>query len=76
MLDITQYLIANPLVGIGLGILVLLCIYNVLRRQMRVAVGIWLVVLAVLFYVHRQAAQAYADMPDTDLVQPPGVEAP
>jgi hypothetical protein len=43
---------------------------------MRVAVGIWLVVLAVLFYVHRQAAQAYADMPDTDLVQPPGVEAP
>lgn len=71
MLDITQYLIANPLIALGLGILVALCVYNLLRREMKVAIGMWLAILAVLFYVHVQAAARYAD--EQDLVQPPAL---
>ena len=55
MLPITTYLLGNPLVAIGLGILVLLCIYNVLRKQVRVAMGLWLLVFVVLFYIYRQS---------------------
>ena len=36
MHGITLYLITNPLIGIGLGLLVLLCAYNALRRQGRI----------------------------------------
>lgn len=55
MFLVTNYLLAHPPVALGLAILVLLCIYNILRKQARVAMGLWLVVMVVLFYVYRQA---------------------
>ena len=35
MHEFTLYLIANPLIGIGLGMLVFLCVYNILRPPVR-----------------------------------------
>ena len=63
MLPITNYLIVNPMIAMGLIILVLLCIYNVFRRQVRVAMGAWMLILVVLFYVHTQTRSG-ADGPD------------
>ena len=65
MLPITYYLIANPLIAIGLAILVVLCIANVLRRRVRTALGLWLVILATLVYVYMQAAIEQRERPDT-----------
>ena len=56
MPSITYYLIGNPLVALGLALLILLCIYNVFRRQTRVAMGLWFLITIVLFYVHAQVA--------------------
>jgi len=72
MHGITLYLIANPLIGIGLGLLVLLCTYNALRRQGRIAMGMWLAVVVVLFYVYVQVSGEAAEMDDSELVAPPG----
>lgn len=79
MLPITQYLLQNPMVAFGLVILIALCIYNVLRRQTRVAMGAWLLILVVLFYIYTQASRPGVEEPDLpdlpksameDLVQP------
>ena len=70
MLSITMYLMSHPLVAIGLGILVLLCIYNVLRRQVRVAMGLWLLMLVVLFYIYMQAADLHPDTAEAVEVTP------
>jgi ABC-type spermidine/putrescine transport system permease subunit II len=72
MHGITLYLIANPLIGIGLGLLVLLCAYNALRQQGRIAMGMWLAVVVVLFYVYVQVSGEAAEMDDSELVAPPG----
>lgn len=55
MLPITYYLIGNPFIALGLAILVLVCIYNILRRQVRVAAGLWLLIIVVLLYSYVQA---------------------
>ena len=65
MLPITYYLIANPLIACGLAILVVLCIANVLRRRVRIAIGLWLVILVTLVYVYMQAAIEQRELPDT-----------
>ena len=75
MHEFTLYMIANPLLGIGLGMLGLLCVYNILRRQGRVAMGMWLLIIVVLFYVYVQISGEAAEMNDSELVAPPG-EAP
>ena len=72
MHGITLYLITNSLIGIGLGLLVLLCAYNDLRRQGRIAMGMWLAVVVVLFYVYVQVSGEAAEMDDSELVAPPG----
>ena len=72
MHGITLYLIANPLIGLGLGLLALLCAYNALRRQGRIAMGMWLAVVVVLFYVYVQVSGEAAEMDDSELVAPPG----
>ena len=64
MLSLTNYLIANPMIAMGLVILILLCIYNVLRRQARVAMGSWLLILVVLFYIYSQTSRPGADGAD------------
>ena len=56
MPSITYYLIANPLIALGLGLLVLTCIYSVVRRQIRSAMGLWFLIIIVLFYIHVQLA--------------------
>ena len=56
MLAITYYLIANPMIALGLAILVLLCFYNVLRRQARTAMALWLLIVVVFIYVYVQAS--------------------
>ena len=66
MLPITYYLIANPLIAVGLAILVVLCIANVLRRRVRIAIGLWMVILATLIYVYIQAGIEQREVPDTD----------
>ena len=73
MLQITLYLIENTLVAMGLAILVALCIYNVLRRQVRVALAAWLLILVVLFYIHSQVGlpmEYEADLSVEEIVQP------
>ena len=73
MLSITNFLIANPMVAMGLIILVALCIYNVLRRQARVAMGSWLLILVVLFYIYSQTSRPGAEIADeSDEVELPG----
>lgn len=71
MHDVTLYLIANPLIGIGLGLLVLLCGYNLLRRQTRIAMGLWLIIVAVAFYVYVQVLNESAELDKTEMVTPP-----
>ena len=61
MLPITYFLIANPFIALGLIILIALCIYNVFRRQVRVALGLWALIIVVLFYIHIQAGQGMED---------------
>jgi hypothetical protein len=65
MLPITLYLIENPLVAIGLGMLMALCVYNVLRRQVRVAMGLWVLMLVVLFYIYSQVGMPREDAMDS-----------
>ena len=65
MLPITYYLFANPLIVIGLAILVVLCIVNVLRRRVRIAIGMWMVILVTMIYVYIQAAAEQRELPDT-----------
>lgn len=74
MHDVTLFLIANPLIAIGVGLLALLTIYNVLRRQVRVAMGMWLTLMASLFYIWVQIGAQ--NLPsDDELVQPPAEQA-
>ena len=77
MHDFTLYLINNPFIALGLALLSLLTAYNVLRRQQRVAMGLWLTVVAVLFYVYVQVSgeTEIMDKQDKQLVAPP-IEAP
>ena len=75
MHEFTLYLIANPLIGIGLVLLGLLCLYNIVRRQGRVAMGMWMLMVVVLFYVYVQVSAESAELNDSELVDPPG-EAP
>ena len=56
MLPITLYLIGNPLIAVGLALLILLCITSVLRRQVRSAIGLWVLILVCFLYVYLQAA--------------------
>ncbi|MFH1566674.1 MAG: hypothetical protein ABIL09_01650 [Gemmatimonadota bacterium] len=63
MLAITYFLIAHPLVAVGLAILVLLCVYNVLRRQARTALGLWLLAVVVLVYIYAKAAAGIVEPP-------------
>ena len=75
MHEFTLYLIANPLIGIGLVLLGLLCLYNIVRRQGRVAMGMWMLMVVVLFYVYVQVSAESAELNDSELVAPSG-EAP
>ena len=59
MLPITYFLIANPFIALGLIILIALCVYNVFRRQLRIAIGLWALIIVVLFYIHLQARQGW-----------------
>ncbi len=54
MLDLTHYLIANPMVAAGLGILALLVLHNLRRGQPRVAIGMALLIFVAVFYISRQ----------------------
>lgn len=73
MHEVTLYLIANPLVAIGLSLLVVLCGYNLLRGETRVAMGLWLIVVAVAFYVYVQVLADSAELEKTEMVEPPKV---
>ena len=55
MLLIAYYLMGHPLVAVGLGILFLVCIHNILRRQVRIAAGLWVLIIVVLLYIYVQA---------------------
>lgn len=76
MYDVTLYLMANPLIATGLGLLALLTIYNVLRGQTRVALGMWLVFVAALFYVWVQVSSDREGIDDAELVEPPQEQSP
>jgi hypothetical protein len=54
MLDLTNYLIANPLVAVGLGILALLVLHNLRRGQPRIAVSMVMLICVTGFYIFRQ----------------------
>ena len=54
MLDLTNYLIANPLVAVGLGILALLVLHNLRRGQPRIAVSMVMLICVTVFYIFRQ----------------------
>lgn len=66
----TQFLIANPYIAIGLAILVALLVHNLLRRQVRTALTLWLIIAVVVLYAWLQVR---VDDPigDTEPVQPP-----
>ncbi|MBT3342737.1 MAG: hypothetical protein HN712_10780 [Gemmatimonadetes bacterium] len=66
MLDLTNYLIANPLVAAGLGILALLVLHNLRRGQPRIAIGMALLIFVTVFYISRQIL--------TDEDAPPGFD--
>ena len=70
MLPVTYYLMANPLVGVGFALLILLCVYNVFRRQVRIALGLWLLIIIVLFYIKLQVGEDDIDGPPTELPVP------
>jgi len=76
MVAITYFLIGNPLVALGLAILILLCIYNVLRRQVRTAMGLWLLIIVVFVYVYAHSAEQTrrdtggAGVPDSTIATP------
>ena len=67
----TQFLIANPYIAIGLAILVALLVHNLLRRQVRTALTLWLITMVVLIYVWLQVTRGDDPIGDTELVQPP-----
>lgn len=56
MLTITYYMIANPLIALGLAILIVLFLYNTLRRQARIALGLWLLMVVVFVYIYVQSS--------------------
>jgi peptidoglycan/LPS O-acetylase OafA/YrhL len=70
MLPITYYFIAHPLVGLGFGLLIALCIHNVFRRQVRIALGLWLLIIIVLFYIKVQVSDDELDGEPTELRAP------
>jgi|TARA_B100001964_G_C13750735_1_gene387369 lipopolysaccharide export LptBFGC system permease protein LptF len=72
--DVTLYLIANPLIAIGTALLGLLFVYNMMRRQVRIAVGMWLAIVAVLFYVLVQVSAETDELSDIEMVAPPGAQ--
>ncbi|HJP30217.1 MAG: hypothetical protein QF689_13360 [Candidatus Latescibacteria bacterium] len=74
MRDVTLYLIANPLIAIGTALLGLLFVYNMMRRQVRIAVGMWLAIVAVLFYVLVQVSAETDELSDIEMVAPPGAQ--
>ncbi len=74
MRDVTLYLIANPLIAIGTALLGLLFVYNMMRRQVRIAVGMWLAIVAVLFYVFVQVSAETDELSDIEMVAPPGAQ--
>ena len=71
---VTLYLIANPLIAIGTALLGLLFVYNMMRRQVRIAVGMWLAIVAVLFYVFVQVSAEPDELGDIEMVAPPGAQ--
>jgi hypothetical protein len=71
MRDVIFYMIANPFIGIGLALLALLTMYNVIRRQTRLAMGMWLLMVAVLFYVWVQVSSEAAEFNEIELAAPP-----
>jgi hypothetical protein len=73
MHDVILYLIANPFLGIGLVLLGLLCVYNALRRQSRVAMGMWLVMVVVMFYVYVHVTSETAEFNAVEMAPPPKV---
>ncbi len=79
MLELTNYLIANPLVAVGLAILVWLILHNLRRGQPRIAVGMGMIVCVTLFYIFRQmAADAAAEaelLQDQEMIAPPPLPA-
>ncbi|MDA0335619.1 MAG: hypothetical protein O2782_10670 [bacterium] len=71
MHNVILYLIANPFLGLGLSLMVLLCVYNALLRRTRVAMGMWLVAVVVMFYVYVQVSAQNSEMDAVDLAAPP-----
>jgi hypothetical protein len=71
MQNVVLYLIANPFIGVGLALLVLLCAYNLFRRKPRVAMGLWLVTVVVMFYVYVQVTAENDELNAIDLAAPP-----
>lgn len=49
------YLKSHPLVAVGLGILLGFFLSNLLRRMIRIALILGLILLAGLYWLHRQA---------------------
>lgn len=71
MRDVILYLITNPFLGVGLVLLALLIMYNVIRRQTRIAMGMWLLMVAVLFYIWVQVSNEMAEFNKIELAAPP-----
>ena len=71
MQNVVLYLIANPFIGVGLALLVLLCAYNLFRRKPRVAMGLWFVTVVVMFYVYVQVTAENDELNAIDLAAPP-----
>lgn len=77
MLDLTHYLIANPMVAAGFAILAWLVVHNLLRGQPRIALGMALLICVTAFYISRQILAnpenqpPGLDMTDIESVAPP-----
>jgi hypothetical protein len=71
MRDVILYLITNPFLGVGLVLLALLIMYNVIRRQTRIAMGMWLLMVAVLFYIWVQVSNETDEFNKIELAAPP-----
>ena len=68
MFPITSYLIGHPLIALGLAIFVLLCAVSVLRKQIRTAITLWVLILITFLYVYVQTTASPAPgVPPTEV---------
>ena len=55
MFPITYYLIGHPLIALALAMFAILCVISVLRRQVRFAITLWVLILITFLYVYVQS---------------------